>query len=317
MREIFPNVVMFDDQRILTPNLAPGVRVYDEELHTVAGVEHRTWNPSKSKLGAFIMKGGQNMPLRANSRVLYLGAANGTTPSHVSDIVANGTLIAVEFSPRSFRDLLNCAASRPNMMPVLADAWRPELYEKFVGKVDFLFQDIAQRQQAAIFAKNLARFKPEWAMLAIKARSVDVAKDPRDVYREVCQELEATTAYEVVELVDLGPYERDHAAVVLKPGKGSGKFGGDQRGERREERRDDRPQRSGGFQQRDDRPRGGGGGFQRRDDRPAGGGGGFQRRDDRGGGGGGGFQKRSFDRSDSPPPSERNERRVDRRGDRR
>ncbi|HEX2021954.1 MAG TPA: fibrillarin-like rRNA/tRNA 2'-O-methyltransferase, partial [Candidatus Thermoplasmatota archaeon] len=86
MRAIADNVVAFDDGRVLTRNLAPGQRVYDEELHTVDGHEFRTWNPTRSKLGAYLLKGGRNFPLRAGSRVLYLGAANGTTPSHVSDV---------------------------------------------------------------------------------------------------------------------------------------------------------------------------------------------------------------------------------------
>ena len=336
MREVAPGVVGFDDGRILTRNLVPGQRVYDEELHTVEGQEFRTWNPTRSKLGAYLMKGGRHFPLRADSRVLYLGAANGTTPSHVSDVVRDGVLVAVEFSPRSFRDLLRMSSPRGNVVPVLADAWRPELYERYLGRVDFLFQDIAQRQQAAIFAKNVNRFKPQSAMLAIKARSVDVAAHPREVYDRVAAEVAELTGYEVVEMVDLGPYEKDHAAIVLRPGGAPGKKrdaapqaerrderparddrGGFQRRDDRPQgggfqRRDERPQGGGGFQRRDDRgggggfqPRGGGpGGFQRRDDRPQGGGGGFRPRDDRGGGGGG-YQRRGDDRppgGDDRPP---------------
>ena len=318
-----PNLVRFDDGRLLTRNLAPGQRVYDEELHTVAGEEHRTWNPMKSKLGSYLVKGGRYLDLREDATVLYLGAANGTTPSHVSDIVARGTLVAVEFSPRSFRDLIRVSTQRPNMVPVLADAWRPELYDRFVGKVDLLFQDIAQRQQGAIFAKNILRFKPKLAIIAVKARSVDVAANPRDVYQAVAAEVAELTGYDVMETVDLGPFERDHAAIVLVPGSGKPKAQGQQRepvrAERREERRDDRPQRDdtrsrrsgegdaasqrgggprGGGYQRDERPRGGGGGGYGgggggyRDDRPRGGGGGWQQRGPPRGGGGGGWQDR-------------------------
>ena len=310
---MLPNLVRFDDGRLLTRNLAPGQRVYDEELYTVEGAEHRTWNPMKSKLGSYLVKGGRNLELREDSVVLYLGAANGTTPSHVSDIVARGVMVAVEFSPRSFRDLLRVSEKRPNIVPVLADAWRPELYDRYVGKVDLLFQDIAQRQQAAIFAKNINRFKPKLAIIAVKARSVDVAAHPRDVYQNVSTEVAELTGYDVIEMVDLGPFEKDHAAVVLVPGSGGAKpkaapraeprsrgegdaASGRRGGEREERPRDDRPPRrddrpQGGFQRRDDR----GGGFQRRDDRPrGGGGGGWQQRpprEDRGGGGGGWQQR--------------------------
>lgn len=248
MRQVTPNVLALDDQRIATPNLAPGMRVYDEDLLTIEGVEWRTWNPMRSKLGSYIVKGGRNFPLQRDSKVVYLGAANGTTPSHVSDIVREGVLVAVEFSPRSFRDLLNVAKHRPNMIPILADAWRPELYERYVGKVDLLFQDIAQRQQAAIFAKNLLVFKPAWGILAVKARSVDVAANPRDVYQAVADEVERVSGYDVIESVDLGPFEKDHAALVVRPGTGGPKRERAPRAEPpREERRFERPRR-------DDRP---------------------------------------------------------------
>lgn len=286
-REIAPNVVALDDQRIASRNLAPGQRVYDEDLLTIDGFEFRTWNPMKSKLGSYIVKGGRNLQLSSQSTVLYLGAANGTTPSHVSDMVRDGTLVAVEFSPRSFRDLLRMSQPRENIVPVLADAWRPELYERYVGKVDLLFQDIAQRQQAQIFAKNLNQFRPALGILAVKARSVNVAANPRDVYDQVQRDVEALTEYSVVEVVDLGPFEKDHAALVMKPGKA----------QRREERpppqreapREERPR----FERRDDRrrfdkPRSGGGGFAPRGDKP--------RYDRGGGGGGGGFQRRDDDR---------------------
>ncbi|HET6404555.1 MAG TPA: fibrillarin-like rRNA/tRNA 2'-O-methyltransferase [Candidatus Thermoplasmatota archaeon] len=271
-----PNLVVFDDGRMLTRNLAPGQRVYDEELHTVNGEEHRTWNPMKSKLGSYLVKGGRQLDLDDRSVVMYLGAANGTTPSHVSDIVSRGLLVAVEFSPRSFRDLLRVADKRPNMVPVLADAWRPELYDRYVGKVDLLFQDIAQRQQGAIFAKNILRFKPKLAIIAVKARSVNVAANPRDVYQAVAEEVATLTGYDVVEMVDLGPFERDHAAIVLRPGSGDGKPRTPQRAERRDDRRDERP--------RDDRP-------PRRD---------FQPRGPPRGGGGGGWQDRPPRRDDRP-----------------
>ncbi|HWH09070.1 MAG TPA: fibrillarin-like rRNA/tRNA 2'-O-methyltransferase, partial [Candidatus Thermoplasmatota archaeon] len=234
---MYPNVLALDDQRIATPNLAPGTRVYDEDLLTIDGVEWRTWNPMRSKLGSYIVKGGRNFPLQRDSKVVYLGAANGTTPSHVSDIVREGVLVAVEFSPRSFRDLMRVAADRPNMLPILADAWRPELYERFVGKVDLLFQDIAQRQQAQIFAKNLTVFRPSMGILAVKARSVDVAANPRDVYEQVAAAVESLTEYRVIETVDLGPFERDHAALVVVPGEGGRKPA------RQQERREERPQR--------------------------------------------------------------------------
>ena len=49
-------------------------------------------------------------PIEPGAKVLYLGAASGTTVSHVSDIVGpKGNVYAVEFSKRSGRDLIEMA----------------------------------------------------------------------------------------------------------------------------------------------------------------------------------------------------------------
>lgn len=50
-------------------------------------IEYRVWNPFRSKLGAAILSGVDNIHMPPGSKVLYLGAASGTTVSHVSDIV--------------------------------------------------------------------------------------------------------------------------------------------------------------------------------------------------------------------------------------
>jgi fibrillarin-like pre-rRNA processing protein len=229
-RNITQNVVQLEDSRLATKNLVPGRRVYDEDLVNLRGEEFRTWNPTRSKLAAYILKGGQSMPFHGQSRVLYLGAANGTTPSHVSDIASRGIVWGLEFSPRSFRDLVGVSEPRRNMVPMLGDAWRPDEYRRYVGNVEILYQDIAQRHQAAIFARNLKVFAPQWGFFMVKARSVDVAADPRAVYDDVTRAVEKETGYNRIEMVDLGPYERDHACLVFRPGRGGG--GGAPDGER-------------------------------------------------------------------------------------
>jgi len=45
------------------------------------------WNPFRSKLGAAIVGGIENIYMKPGSKVLYLGAASGTTVSHVADLV--------------------------------------------------------------------------------------------------------------------------------------------------------------------------------------------------------------------------------------
>jgi rRNA 2'-O-methyltransferase fibrillarin len=50
-------------------------------------IEYRVWNPFRSKLGAAILGGVDQIHIKPGAKVLYLGAASGTTVSHVSDIV--------------------------------------------------------------------------------------------------------------------------------------------------------------------------------------------------------------------------------------
>ncbi|KAM3250559.1 hypothetical protein P3S67_022971 [Capsicum chacoense] len=73
-------------------------------------VEYRVWNPFRSKVAASVLGGVDANWIKPGTHVLYLGAALGTTVSHVSDIVGpQGVVYAVEFSHRSGRDLVNMA----------------------------------------------------------------------------------------------------------------------------------------------------------------------------------------------------------------
>lgn len=50
-------------------------------------IEYRAWNPFRSKLAAAILGGIDQIHIKPGAKVMYLGAASGTTVSHVSDIV--------------------------------------------------------------------------------------------------------------------------------------------------------------------------------------------------------------------------------------
>lgn len=64
-------------------------------------VEYRVWNPFRSKLAASILAGVDNIHVKPGSKLLYLGAASGTSVSHCSDLVGpEGAVYAVEFSHR-------------------------------------------------------------------------------------------------------------------------------------------------------------------------------------------------------------------------
>ncbi|MBI4392979.1 MAG: fibrillarin-like rRNA/tRNA 2'-O-methyltransferase [Euryarchaeota archaeon] len=215
MRERFDGVFEFEDRRLATRNLVPGVAVYGERLVRRDGAEFREWNPQRSKPAAMILKGASFFPIRENSRILYLGASYGTTPSHFSDIAAKGIVYALEFSTRSFRDLLMMSQRRRNLIPILADAMRPEAYARLVGEVDILYQDISQRNQVGIFLKNAQHFRPRFGVLMVKARSVDVAREPKEIFKETEDSLQQGGA-KLIEAVNLAPFEDDHASVAVE-----------------------------------------------------------------------------------------------------
>jgi fibrillarin-like pre-rRNA processing protein len=207
-------------QRLATKNLAPGKNVYGERLVRYEGVEYRLWDTFRSKLAASILKGLRSVPIKPEHRVLYLGAASGTTPSHVSDIVGDkGYVYCVEFASRSLRELVdNVCAFRPNMLPILEDARFPEKYAIFInGKVDDVYCDIAQPEQAKILVANADMFLKDsgWIMLAVKAQSIDVTKEPSEVYRAEMKILEKS-GFRIEELVHLEPYDKAHAMITAQ-----------------------------------------------------------------------------------------------------
>ncbi|MEM4272165.1 MAG: fibrillarin-like rRNA/tRNA 2'-O-methyltransferase [Candidatus Bilamarchaeaceae archaeon] len=214
MKEIFENVFE-EGGRILTRNMLPGRKVYGENLLVIGGVEYRAWNPMRSKLCAAIKKGLRHNPIKHNSIILYLGAATGTTLSHLSDILTDGGAYAVEVSAHSMKTLLQLCEKRENIIPILADARQPEKYRD-VGEVDIIYEDVASPEQADILLKNCRMFlkKGGYAMIAIKSQSIDVTKKPEEVYAEVEKEL--LKELEIIERIDLHPFEMDHLFLVLK-----------------------------------------------------------------------------------------------------
>jgi fibrillarin-like pre-rRNA processing protein len=171
----------------------------------------RVWDPFRSKLAA-LYYAGTGVELTPDMQVLYLGAANGTTVSHVADYVE--VVYAVEFAPRPMQDLLEVARRRKNLVPIMADASRPEQYAPMVEAVDLIYQDVAQPDQAAILVRNCAFLRPGGrTILMLKTRSVDIRKTPEEVFCETIADLSAA-GLEIVESVWLSPYHQDHAAIV-------------------------------------------------------------------------------------------------------
>ncbi|CAF0965907.1 unnamed protein product [Adineta ricciae] len=210
-----------DDDMLLTRNMVVGESVYGEKRVSVDGenqekIEYRVWNPFRSKLGAAILSGVDNVHMPPGSRVLYLGAANGTTVSHVSDIVGpEGLVYAVEFSHRSGRDLLNVAKKRTNIIPIIEDARHPHKYRILIGMVDTIFADVAQPDQARIVALNAHHFLKNNGnfVISIKASCIDSTAQPEAVFADEVKKLQSEKL-KPKEQITLEPYERDHAVVV-------------------------------------------------------------------------------------------------------
>ncbi len=214
-------LVTFEDEseRLATRNFAPGHTVYGEQLIKHRGIEYRIWNPYRSKFAAAIINGLEEVPVKPDHKVLYLGAASGTTPSHVSDIVGEkGHVYCVEFAARSIRELVeNVCTSRFNMSPILADARLPESYASLVGKVEDIYCDVAQPEQAKILADNADMFliPRGWAMLAIKAQSIDVTKEPSEIYKKEINTLR-TRSFKTKQVAALEPYDKAHVMIVAQ-----------------------------------------------------------------------------------------------------
>ncbi len=187
--------------------------VYNERM--VKG--YRVWDPYRSKLAALCML-DDSIDLTDAMKVLYLGAANGTTVSHVADYV--DCVYAVEFAPRPLRDLLVVAEKRKNIVPIAGDATRPDRYAPFLEEVDLLYQDVAQPDQAGILIKHLPFLKQGVgidggmrAILMLKTRSVDIRRTPDEVFAETIERLEGA-GLSILKSCWLEPYHHDHAAIV-------------------------------------------------------------------------------------------------------
>lgn len=208
------------EDALVTKNLVVGESVYGEKRVSVeegeTKLEYRVWNPFRSKLAAAILGGVDKIHMPPGSKVLYLGAASGTTVSHVADIVGpEGLVYAVEFSHRSGRDLIGVAQKRTNIIPIIEDARHPHKYRMLVGMVDTVFADVAQPDQARIVALNAHNFLKNGGhfVISIKANCIDSTAEPEAVFAGEVEKLKQERL-KPQEQITLEPYERDHAVVV-------------------------------------------------------------------------------------------------------
>jgi fibrillarin-like pre-rRNA processing protein len=216
IEEIFSGVFKIDG-KLATKNLTPGYTVYGERTVNIEGEEYRFWDPYRSKLGAAIMLGLKELPIKSGANILYLGAANGTTPSHMSDIVGpEGLVYCVEFAPRSMRDLIPVCEKKNNMLPILADARKPMDYRKYVDAAECLYEDVAQPDQIRILSINAKEYlkKGDLTLIAVKSQSISATRDKKNVFKEAVAEAELN--FNIVQSMQLEPFEKDHLFLSLR-----------------------------------------------------------------------------------------------------
>jgi fibrillarin-like pre-rRNA processing protein len=218
MKQLFPGIFELNG-KVFTKNLVPGKNVYGETLILENNVEYREWIPWRSKLGAAIKNKLKQVPLTAGSNVLYLGSSEGTTPSHVSDIIGEkGILFGVDIAEKVMRKFIELCEQRTNMLPILADADKPFLYSNELKgfKIDLLYQDISQKNQAEIFNKNAEAFlqKGSFGLIAIKAKSISQNLKPEKIFEGEKKILEKQ--FKILQQINLAPFEKHHCMFLCE-----------------------------------------------------------------------------------------------------
>ncbi|CAI8395067.1 MAG: Uncharacterised protein [Candidatus Poseidoniaceae archaeon] len=219
--------VLLEGRNVWTVNANPSVAVRGESLRMFRGIEHRRWDPNRSKLGAGLLRTRNDPTLllpNAGSTVLYLGAGHGTTISHLHDHLCGaknrfgGRLVAVDLAPRCLRDLAYLAEHRPGLVPVLGDARKFDTWGVLIpSRVDWLFQDVAQAGQVEIFLSAVRRFlsKDGIGLLSLKAASErhnDGGDD--DIFAAAIAQL--SSEVELLEHINLTGFEDQHALFVVR-----------------------------------------------------------------------------------------------------
>ena len=219
--------VLLEGRNVWTVNANPGIAIRGESLRKFRGIEHRRWDPNRSKLGAGLIRTrkdpAQLLP-QPGSTVLYLGAGHGTTISHLHDHLCgsknrfNGRLVAVDLAPRCLRDLTHLAEQRPGLVPVLGDARKFDAWGVLIpSRVDGLFQDVAQAGQVEIFLSAVRRFlsKNGIGLLSLKAASERHSEGgDEDIFAKAIAQL--SSEVELLEHINLTGFEDQHALFVIR-----------------------------------------------------------------------------------------------------
>ena len=170
------------------------------------------WNPFHSKLSAYLLGGGTYWPFEKNSKILYLGAAEGNTISFLSEICTENTITAVEISTVAMAELLKLVDKKKNIIPYLGDAHFPNRYQIQANEPEIIYQDIAQNDQVDIFLNNCSYFKPKFAFLMLKTQSISNKK--KMLLEDTLKKL--NERFKIVETININKWAKGHTAYYMQ-----------------------------------------------------------------------------------------------------
>ena len=217
-----------EGRSLWTRNAVRGVSVRGERRKTDARIEWRSWEPSRSKVAAALLRTAndpsQLLP-ETGSTCLYLGASFGSTVSYIHDQVCGagnhhgGQVVAVEIAPRAMRDLSELASIRPGLVPVLGDARQPQTVAPYIrGKADWMHQDLSIADQAETFVRMAGAFlRPGGTgLLSLKAASERSSDGDDDSRFAKAARILRESNLDVIERIDLKGLEEQHLVFHVR-----------------------------------------------------------------------------------------------------
>jgi fibrillarin-like pre-rRNA processing protein len=207
MREIFVPNFYEEGGRIFSLS-KDGKSIYGEAVTVRGKNSYRLFSPLRSKLSSSI-KVGLKPVIKREDHVLYLGAATGTTVSHMSDAVSSGAVFSVEVSPVPFIKLMSLSEVKKNVFPILSDAQRPETFAPFVDRVDLIYQDVSQPNQVDIFSKNMLFYNSKRGIIMLKTFSLRSELSVKEEIRKIEEN------FSVEEVKDISRFHKGHLAITV------------------------------------------------------------------------------------------------------
>jgi len=186
-------------------------KIFTKDLNTK---QNREWDPFHSKVAAGIKKG--LIPnISKNSKILYLGAAEGYTISFISDLIENGIVYGVDLSPYSMQKLVLLAKERENLIPILEDSNLVEEYKQMIKeKVDLIIQDIAQKNQIDILKKNANIFLKDKGEVILSLKLSAITQRDKGIIFDEIKNLEKD--FIIIKRTKLEPFEKKHLLIFAK-----------------------------------------------------------------------------------------------------